>query len=91
MGVKLTAGKPGNGLRPAFARFLMMAALMFTAMSARAADEPPPKGALRARPARALLEAWAHKSLWIKNPSGFSDTECFDFHNFKDCSAVFSR
>jgi hypothetical protein len=70
----------------ALARFPILAALTFTALAAGAADEPAPKGALRARPALALLEAWTHKSLWIKNPTGLVDTECFDFHNFNDCS-----
>jgi hypothetical protein len=71
-------------MRLAFLRTLIVAAL--TAVVAGAADESAPKGALRARPARALLEAWANKSLWVENPAGLSGTECFDFHDFNDCS-----
>ncbi len=71
-------------MRLAFPRILIMAAL--TAVLVGAADDSAPKGGLRARPARALLEAWAHKSLWVKNPAGLSGTECFDFHDFNDCS-----
>jgi hypothetical protein len=73
-------------MRLAVARILAVAALTFTAGAAGTTGDPAPKGALRARPARALLEAWAHKSLWITNPAGLSGTECFDFHDFKDCS-----
>jgi hypothetical protein len=51
-----------------------------------AADDPPPKGALQARPAQQLLEAWAHKSLWVKDGADLTAPECFDFNSFNDCA-----
>jgi hypothetical protein len=65
---------------------LVVAAATFAAVVAGAVDDPAPKGFMQARPARHLLEAWAHKSLWITNRSGLAGTECFDFHDFSDCS-----
>jgi hypothetical protein len=44
-----------------------------------------PRGALNARPATELLDAWAHRSLWVKDLAGVTAPECFDFNRFDDC------
>jgi len=50
-----------------------------------AADDPP-KGALNARPAQHLIDAWAHRSLWVKDRAAVASAECFDFNAFDDCA-----
>ena len=55
-------------------------------MSTADAADDPPKGALNARPARELLEAWTNKSLWVTDLAGLTAPECFDFHHFEDCA-----
>ena len=48
-------------------------------------NDPVPKGASKARPAKQLMKAWANRSLWVKNPPVLGGCECFDFKNFDDC------
>jgi hypothetical protein len=53
---------------------------------AAGAQAPAPKGALNARPAKPLMDAWAHRSLWVKSMVGMTAPECFDFNAFDDCA-----